>query len=313
MRDPLVKVEGLTVSYGSSRLSAGRWVAARDVSFDILPGECVALVGESGSGKSTVAKTLVGLASPDSGSIRIGEHRIPGLSKAQWTAVRSMVGMVFQDPYLSLNPRMSIGRQILEPLVVSGVARSQHKERLDEVLSTVRLSRTLLDRRPAHLSGGQRQRACIARALIRKPQLLIADEPVSALDLSVQAQIVDLLGDLTRNTGVTLLLITHDLELVRFLAHRVLVMMNGILVEQATPDDLFARPVHPYTRMLMGAVPTRLSKETLSGYATLPNPPAASGCPFRTNCPGATSPECETLPGASQHGPGHVFRCHHPL
>ena len=271
MSQEYVKVRGLSVSYLRARaLRRERFQAVRKVSFEIRHNECFALVGESGSGKSTVARALLGLAKIDEGSARVGPFTVPGLSARQWREFRREVQVVFQDPYLSLNPRLSVGTLIEEPLVIHGVSREERRERVADVVRRVRLEPELLDSRPAQLSGGQRQRVCIARALVLRPRLLIADEPVSALDLSVQASIIDLLAELKEQTGLTLLFISHDMELVQFIADRVGVLYGGRLVEVGHANEVMESPMHPYTRSLLAAVPGRLATVSEPDEAALP-------------------------------------------
>jgi len=282
-----VHVRGLSVSYlrGGAFLKE-RFQALRGVSFDIEKNECFALVGESGSGKSTAAKALLGLADIDGGKARIGDFELPGLKGRRMQEFRKEVQVVFQDPYLTLNPRLSVRTLIEEPLVIHGVPRRTRREKVAEVLEKVRLDEALLDRRPSQLSGGQRQRVCIARSLILGPSLLIADEPVSALDLSVQAQIVDLLAELRRQEELTMLFISHDMELVQFIADHVAVMYSGKIVETGPVATVFASPAHPYTRSLLEAVPSRIT-ELGGAIRSERSSPAPAGCSFQANCPAA--------------------------
>ncbi len=288
MTRPYVKVRGLTVSYlRQSGLRRERMQAISRVSFEIGHNECFALVGESGSGKSTVARALLGLAQIDDGSAQVGPFTLPGLNRRQWREYRREVQAVFQDPYLSLNPRLSVASLIEEPLLIHGVARPERGARLADVLARVQLDGELLARRPAQLSGGQRQRVCIARALILQPRFLIADEPVSALDLSVQAGIIDLLWDLKVETGLTLLFVSHDLELVQFVADRVGVIYGGRLVEVGSTAEVMENPCHPYTRALLAAVPGRLARGAATAPSGAPNSPNARGCAYYDNCQAA--------------------------
>jgi oligopeptide transport system ATP-binding protein len=311
-----VKVRGLSVSYlrGSS-LRKERFQALRKVSFEMAHNECFALVGESGSGKSTVARALLGLAKIDEGSGRIGSFTLPGLTKRQWREFRREVQVVFQDPYLSLNPRLSVGALIEEPLIIHGIPRAERKQRVVDVVRRVRLEPELLPGRPSQLSGGQRQRVCIARALVLRPRLLIADEPVSALDLSVQASIIDLLAELKEETGLTLLFISHDLELVQFIADRIGVLYGGRLVEVGSATEVMDNPLHPYTKSLLAAVPGRLSHTAGQAPASLPprEAPSLSGCPYGPNC-SLTDMKCQySGPPLVMATPTHRVACYKAL
>ena len=285
-KTPYVRVRSLSVSYPvGGALSKRRFTAVERVSFSIEEGTCYALVGESGSGKSTVANALLGLNPIDSGTVSLGPFTLPGLKKNQRLAFRKAVQAVFQDPFLSLNPRHSVGRLIEEPLVIHGVKATARKRRIVEVLDRVSLDPDVMPRRPAQLSGGQRQRVCIARSLVLEPRLLIADEPVSALDLSVQARIIDLLSDLKERDGLTLLFVSHDMELVQFIADKVGVMHEGRLVETGAAAELFSNPLHPYTRSLLDAVPANFSmKEPDARPAPADDEPAGPGCHYCLDC-----------------------------
>jgi oligopeptide transport system ATP-binding protein len=310
--DPLVKVRGLTVSYRRRQgLMSDRFVAVRKLSLDIFPRECFALVGESGCGKTSVARALLDLTPIDRGTIRIGDFNLPGLVRNQRLAFRRFVQVVFQDPFLSLNPRRKVGSLIEEPLIIHGVARQERRIRLAEVVRKVRLDPELLDRRPVRLSGGQRQRVCIARALILEPGFLIADEPVSALDLSVQASIIDLLNELKSQDGLTMLFVSHDMELVQFIADRVGVMYAGRLVEIGPVAEVFANPIHPYTQALMSAVPSQLARDNL--LAETPEErhhPSADACPFHPNCKLADMKCQHDMPPLIMHSPDHRVACY---
>jgi len=229
-------------------------------------------------------------------------------------AFRREVQVVFQDPYLSLNPRLSVGTLIEEPLVIQGVSRKQRKQRVAGMLEKVRLDPEFLTARPSQLSGGQRQRVCIARSLIVEPRFLISDEPVSALDLSVQAQIIDLLSDLKEQFGLTMLFVSHDLELVQFLADEVGVMYCGRLVETGTPSQLFDNPVHPYTRSLLAAVPNRLANEgALQSDLGIRNAASDVGCPYRLNCDLADMKCQYETPPLIMVNPDHRVACYKAL
>ena len=264
--------------------------AVHEVSLDVYPGEVVALVGESGCGKSTLGFSLLGLTPPTSGTIELLGNSIDIQKPSSWKSHRKDFQIIFQDPYTSLNPRLPVFELLSEPLTTHGlVPRSGLREAAADLLRQVGLSPDILDRFPHAFSGGQRQRLCIARALGLKPKLLVCDEVVSALDVSVQAQIVNLLLDLKRDHGLSLLFITHDLSLVRSIADRVLVMYLGSIVETATAADLFRAPHHPYTRALLDSIPTldpaKKPKPLEGELPSSSNPPP--GCVFATRCPRA--------------------------
>ena len=290
---PFVKVRSMSVSYGEGGLlGRKRFAAVSRVTFDIQKNSCFALVGESGSGKTTVAKALLSLARIDSGSATIGDFRLPGLKGKRLMQFRDEVQAVFQDPYLSLNPRLTVRRQIEEPLIIRGIPTTQRIQRLDQVLQQVRLDTACLNKRPAQLSGGQRQRVCIARSLMPSPGLLIADEPVSALDLSVQGQVIDLLNDLKAQCNLTLLFVSHDVELVQFMADTVGVMYAGRMVELGPANLVLRNPLHPYTQALLAATPGALAATGLEAGAPPPLNKSGIGCPFQPHC-GLSDMKCE--------------------
>jgi oligopeptide/dipeptide ABC transporter ATP-binding protein len=270
--------------------------AVDGVDLAVRRGETLAIVGESGCGKSTLARLLLRLERPDAGEIRLDGTAIGGLDERALRPLRRRLQIVFQDPYASLNPRMTVGELVEEPLVVHGVGdRAERRARVAELLGLVGLGGGRRDRYPHELSGGQRQRVSIARALVAGPDVVIGDEPVSALDVSVQAQILNLLGALKERLGLTLIIITHDLNVVRHMADRVGVMYLGRLVEVAPAERLLAEPLHPYSRALLASVPrpdpaTRGPRAILEG--DLPSPvDLPSGCRFRTRCAHAR-PDC---------------------
>jgi oligopeptide transport system ATP-binding protein len=294
--------------------------AVEDVSFSIAPGEMLGLVGESGSGKSTVANCVVRLTTPTAGTIRLHGDDITHLSRRAMRPYRRQLHMVFQDPYSSLNPRLTTGQIVGEPLRLHGLARGKAVDgRVAEVFDRVGLRPELRFRYPHELSGGQRQRVGLARALSVEPSVLVADEPVSALDVSVQASILNLLRDLQSEMGFSCLFITHDLSTVEFLCDRVAVMYLGRIVELAPRDELFARPKHPYTQALLSAavvpdpaVQRARRRVVLTGDIPSPISPP-SGCAFRTRCPLAarSAPESvETVPELRDVGGGHHVACH---
>lgn len=265
--------------------------AVDGVSFDLMPGETLGLVGESGCGKSTLAKAIVGLVPLNEGSVRVHGQEFGGLSRRARLPFSRRLQMIFQDPFSSLNPRITVGRIVEEPLLVHGIGtRLERGRRVDELLSKVGLRPEMRDRFPHEFSGGQRQRIGIARALALSPQLIICDEPVSALDVSVQAQVINLLMDLQGELGLTYLFISHDLSVVEHIAERIAVMYLGRIVEIAPSAILWRKPLHPYTEALISAVPlpdpqlAQRERNVIEGdIPSQVNPP--SGCHFHTRCP----------------------------
>ncbi|PRB05439.1 ATP-binding cassette domain-containing protein [Microbacterium sp. MYb64] len=248
----LLEVQDLVVEYGRGRKA---FRALHGVSIDVAPGECMGLVGESGSGKSTLGKAILGLAPVTGGSIRFDGKDITALGRAGRRALADDVQVVFQDPYGSLNPAMTIGDILSEPLLTSGLSGAEAQARVREMLDRVRLPETAMDRYPSEFSGGQRQRVAIARALVRRPRLIVCDEPVSALDLTTQATILDLFIELQRDTGVSYLFVSHDLGVVRRVCHRVAVMYHGEIVETGAGEQITRAPRHPYAERLRLASP----------------------------------------------------------
>jgi len=317
LTQPLLEIEGLRKDFPVRRGLLGRTLgtvrAVDGVDLSVRRGECLALVGESGSGKTTVARCALRLVEPTAGSVRFDGENLLALGPRELRRRRRRFQMVFQDPYGSLNPRQRIGSAVGEPLEVheSGLSRMERGERVRELLGTVGLPPEMTARWPHELSGGQRQRVGIARALAAGPELLVADEPVTALDVSIRGQILSLLEDLRQRLGLALLLIAHDMAAVERLADRVAVMYLGRIVEVAPRSALFSQPLHPYTVSLLSAVPRpepgrRRSRIVLGGEppSTLAPPP---GCPFHPRCPIAR-PRCaqETPPLA---GEDHLAAC----
>lgn len=288
--------------------------AVNGVDLDIRQGETFAIVGESGCGKSTLARLLLRLIDPSAGTVTYDGQDLTALSVQQMRGLRAELQFIFQDPFSSLNPRMTVETIVGEPLMIhSRLSRRDRRARVREILQKVGLRPEHADRYPHEFSGGQRQRICVARALAAGPKLLIGDEPVSALDVSVQAQIVNLLEDLKDDFGLTLIVIAHDLAVIRHMADRVAVMYLGEVVELAPTEDLYTSPRHPYTRALLSAIPVpvpgqREAVTHLGGDIPSPaNPP--SGCKFHTRCPHATEICAQTRPTLA--GDGHQTACHH--
>jgi oligopeptide transport system ATP-binding protein len=313
----LLEVKNLRVHFSQKqslfRRSPGTVKAVEDVSFEILPGETLGLVGESGCGKSTLGRAVLRLIEPTSGEVRFAGTNLLELSAEELRARRRDLQIVFQDPYSSLNPRMTVEQIIGEALDIHRLATSSEarRKRIAELLEQVGLSPVHASRYPHEFSGGQRQRIGIARALGVSPKLIICDEPVSALDVSVQAQVVNLLQDLQAQLGLTYLFIAHDLAVVEHISQRVMVMYLGRIVESGPAEEVIRNPKHPYTRALIAAVPKarREKLDLLSGELPSPlNPPG--GCPFHTRCPIA-EPRCRTeLPPDKEVGAGHGVACH---
>ena len=314
----LLELEGVTKHFGVRRGAFGvaqaTVKAVEDVSFEIHRGEALGLVGESGCGKSTIAKLITCLHRPTSGTIRLDGREISGLPDEKLRGIRSRVQMVFQDPYSSLNPRMTAGDIVGEPIRehMTGSTKDR-RERVAALFRQVGLRPELATNYPDAFSGGQRQRIGIARALALEPELIVADEPVSALDVSVQAQVINLMARLRGETGVAYLFVSHDLAVVEYICDRVAVMYLGQLVEIAPKQELFSGPRHPYTEMLMQSVPRmdrqRTSRGLVVGEVPSPlNPP--SGCRYRTRCPLA-EPQCSTtVPVLRRVATGHLAACH---
>lgn len=312
---PLLQIERLRKEYPVRR---GTVRAVDGVDLSVRRGECLALVGESGSGKTTVARCAIRLVEPTAGRVLFDGEDLLTLSSRELRRRRRRFQMVFQDPWGSLNPRQRVGSIVSEPLEVHepGSSRAERAERVRELLGMVGLTQELETRWPHQLSGGQRQRVGIARALAAGPDLLVADEPVTALDVSIRGQILNLLAGLRERLGLSLLLIAHDMTAVERLADRVAVLYLGRVVELAPKVELFSRPLHPYTVSLLSAVPRaepgrRRSRIVLGGEPPSPMSPPP-GCPFHPRCPIARPNCAEDVPPLAEVAPGHLAACHYP-
>ena len=315
---PLLSVRNLVKEFpvhgGILSRVVDRVRAVQDVSFDIGRGQVLGLVGESGSGKTTVGRAILRLIEPTSGQVIFDGVDVTTLSPELMRQQRRQMQIIFQDPFASLNPRMTVGEIVGQAIDIHDLARGREREaRIADLLTRVGLTPAHARRYPHEFSGGQRQRIGIARALAVKPAFLVADEPVSALDVSIRAQVVNLLEDLKEEFGLTLLFIAHDLGIVEHISDRVAVMYLGRVMEIASSRDLYANPRHPYTQALLSAVPipdptVRRERVILQGDIPSPlNPP--SGCVFRTRCPVATSACAGDVPPLTERGPGHFAAC----
>jgi oligopeptide transport system ATP-binding protein len=324
-REVLIEVDDLKMHFpirrGILKRQVGAIRAVDGISFEIYKGETLGLVGESGCGKSTAGRTILQLYEPTAGTVTFEDETLTDLGKEQMRKARRHMQMIFQDPYASLNPRMTVGNIISEPLSIHGIGDAKsRKERVKELLSLVGLNPYFISRYPHEFSGGQRQRIGIARALATNPSFIVADEPISALDVSIQAQVVNLLDDLKKELGLTYLFIAHDLSMVRYISDRVAVMYLGKIVELGDRDDVYDQPLHPYTQALLSAIPLpdpdkeeKRKRIILEGDVPSPdNPPP--GCRFHPRCMHATD-ICRTEDpvfrplGTSKHG--HMVACHH--
>lgn len=318
--EPVLEVKDLKkyfpVTRGVWQSTRGMLKAVDGISFDLYRGETLGLVGESGCGKTTAGRTIVRLYEPTGGTVRLHGEDIFSLSEKEILPVRRQIQMIFQDPYSSLNPRMTVGDTISEALEIHGLAEGRRTERVGELLEMVGLSHDMAGRYPHEFSGGQRQRIGVARALAVEPQVIICDEPVSALDVSIQAQVINLLEELQEKLGLTYLFISHDLAVVRHISHRVAVMYLGKLVEVAPSDQIYDNPVHPYTEALMSAIPipdpkveSQRQRIILTGDVASPIdlPP---GCRFASRCPKVEERCRQEEPAMVDVGGGHLVACH---
>jgi oligopeptide transport system ATP-binding protein len=321
---PLLEVQSLKkyfpIKKGIISHEVGRVHAVDDVTFSVREGETLGLVGESGCGKSTLGRTAIRLLDPTEGEIRFQGHEIAKLGRRRLRPLRREMQMVFQDPYASLNPRKRVGSIIATPLEIHGIGdRKERKKRVQELLKVVGLSPEHYNRFPHEFSGGQRQRIGVARALALRPKLIIADEPVSALDVSIQSQMLNLLDDLQNDFNLTYVFIAHDLGVVRHVSDRIAVMYLGKIVELSPAQELYERPIMPYTEALLSAVPIpdpdlsdARERIVLQGDVPSPiNPP--SGCRFHPRCRYMTDICREVEPPLVHYGNGHYAACHHPL
>lgn len=319
MSKVLLKVDGLKkyfpIRKGVLNTQTGDVKAVDDVSFEVFEGETLGIVGESGCGKSTTGRLLMRLLEPTEGNIEFAGKMISELSNNEMRKARRDIQMIFQDPYASLNPRHNIGKILEEPLIVHGIGNAkERKQKVLELLEIVGLNEYHIKRYPHQFSGGQRQRIGIARALMTNPRLLIADEPVSALDVSIQAQVLNLLQKLQKDLKLTYIFISHDLGVVRHISNRVGVMYLGKLVELTASEDLYAEPLHPYTQALLSSVPVpdpAFEREQIIITGDIPsasNPP--SGCTFHTRCPFKMEQCSQVVPSMQEVKPGHYVACH---
>ena len=316
---PLIEAKNLKMYFPIGNALFGKrklLKAVDDVSLALYPGETFGLVGESGCGKTTVGRTLVRLYEPTAGQILFGGADIAPLSESEVLPYRRRMQMIFQDPYASLNPRMTVSTIVAEPLKYQGADPKEIAGRVRELIEQVGLKEDHLNRYPHEFSGGQRQRIGIARALAGRPDFIVCDEPISALDVSIQAQIINMLEELQEKLGVTYLFVSHDLSMVRHISHRVAVMYLGHIVEMAQVDELYANMQHPYTKALMSAVPiadpeeaSRVRRIVLQGDVPAPIDPP-SGCTFRTRCPLACERCAAEPPVLRDFGGGHFVACH---
>ena len=323
MSEYLIEVNNLTKRFPITGGIFGREVgsvsAVNNVSFKIPKGQTLGLVGESGCGKTTLGRSLLRLIEPTSGEVKFKGENIIEYDSVKMRSMRRKMQIIFQDPYASLNPRMTIGDILREPMDIHGLFKGKEarKKRLYELVDQVQLQRDALNKYPHEFSGGQRQRVCIARALAVEPEFIVCDEPVSALDVSVQAQVVNLLMDLQKDLGLTYLFIAHDLKVVEYISQRVAVMYLGNMVELATSSEIYGHARHPYTKALFSAIPTprpgeKKERIILQGDIPSPmNPP--TGCHFHPRCWKASEQCRERYPQVTDQSESHLYRCFHPI
>ncbi len=323
MSEYLLEVKNLSKVFPIKGGLLGREIGAvkavNDVSFKIKKGETLGLVGESGCGKTTLGRSILRLIEPTAGEVLFDGKNIVDFSPSEMRTIRRKMQIIFQDPYASLNPRMTIRDILSEPMDIHELHTNKEarQKRLLQLLSQVQLPPDALNKYPHEFSGGQRQRICIARALAVEPEFIVCDEPVSALDVSVQAQVVNLLMDLQKELGLTYLFIAHDLKVVEYISNRVAVMYLGNMVEVAESSELYGHAKHPYTKALFSAIPHpttegRKDRIILEGDIPSPmNPP--SGCHFNPRCWNATDVCREKFPGQTHHSSTHMYRCYHPI
>ena len=320
MNKPVVEAKGLKMYFPVGRTPTGKPLrllkAVDGVSFSIGKGQTFGLVGESGCGKTTVGRCLVRLYEPTDGEILFDGQDIARLKEKELFPYRRRMQMIFQDPYASLNPRMTVASIIAEPLLKSGMTREQRDARVRELVDLVGLKPDHMQRYPHEFSGGQRQRVGIARALASNPEFIVCDEPISALDVSIQAQVINTLEELQEKFGLSYLFVSHDLSMVRHISHEVGVMYLGCMVERAPVEELYAHMLHPYTQALMSAVPVpdpdlaaASHRIHLTGDVPTPIDPP-SGCRFRARCPYATERCAQKRPELREAAPGHFVACH---
>ena len=317
--DALLEVRHLRKCFPIEKSLTGKvtreLVAVDDVSFKLMPGETLGIVGESGCGKTTMGRAILKLHEPSGGQIFFKGQDIANYTKQQMRPIRTDMQIIFQDPYSSLPPRDTVGGILSEPVEVHGIVpKDQVRDYVLELMDKCGLRDYYFERYPHEFSGGQRQRICIARALSVNPELVVCDEPVSALDVSIQAQIINLLKQLQKEMGLTYLFISHDLSVVKFISDKILIMYLGAMMEFGTKEEIFSNPLHPYTKALFSAIPNpnpdeKMNRIVLKGDIPSPsNPP--KGCRFHTRCPYATEKCKHITPEYKEHAPGHFAACH---
>ena len=317
--DALLEVRHLRKCFPIEKTITGKvtreLVAVDDVSFKLMPGETLGIVGESGCGKTTMGRSILKLHEPSGGQIFFKGKDIAQYSKSQMRPIRTEMQIIFQDPYSSLPPRSTVGGILSEPVEVHNIVpKSEVKDYVLELMDKCGLRDYYYERYPHEFSGGQRQRICIARALSVNPELVVCDEPVSALDVSIQAQIINLLKQLQKDMGLTYLFISHDLSVVKFISDKILIMYLGAMMEYGPKDEIFNNPLHPYTKALFSAIPNpnpdeKMHRIVLGGDIPSPaNPP--KGCRFHTRCPYAKEVCKHITPEYKEHAPGHFAACH---